>query len=111
MAEDWFEIKKIKGAMKKAASSPVPIAFGVGVKPEDGKLAMHLKRSPEFLVKALKKEGFKPARILVGTARTEGPVLVVTCEADVPKSIKSVRYFLKDNQLVQKKVLLIGPAG
>lgn len=109
--EDWFDITKIKSAMKKAANVPIAIAFGVGAKPEDGRLAMHVKRSSEFLGKALKKEGFKSSRIIVGTAKTEGPKLIVTCEADVPKAAKAMKYFLKENKLLQKKVVLIRPAG
>ena len=106
MADDWFDIDKIKKFMKKAANGPVPFAFGVGTKPEESKLAMHPKRKPEFLVKALKKEGFKPARILAGTAETSGSLLTVTCEDEVPKSKKAIKFYLKENNLLQKKVEL-----
>lgn len=111
MADDWFDITKIKGAMKKASTGPIAFAFGVGPKLEDGMLAMHRKKAPAFLLKLLKKEGFKASRILVGTARTEGSLLVVTCEAEVPKAKKSIKFFMKENRLVQKQVQLIGPDG
>lgn len=109
MAEDWFDITRIKGAMKKASMGPVSFAFGVGPKLEDGMLAMHRKKSPGFLLKLLKKEGFKSSRILVGTARTEGSMLIVTCEEEVPNSKKSIKFFLKENNLIQKKVTFIRP--
>lgn len=111
MADDWFDIDKIKMYMKKAANEPVSFAFGVGAKPAESKLAMHIKRNPKFLFKALKNEGFKPARILVGTAQTDGVLLIVTCEAEVPKVKKSIKAFLKDSTLLQKKVQLMGPDG
>jgi hypothetical protein len=111
MAENWFEIDKIKLAMKKASGMPIPFAFGVGGKPAEGKLAMHPKREPAFLARQLKKDGFKPSRIIVGTAQTEGKVLIVTCEKEVPKAKKSIKFFLRDNQLRQKQVQLMGPNG
>jgi len=109
MAEPWFDIGKIKVAMKRAGNGPIPFAFGVGGSLDEGKLAMHLKRPPKFLAKALKNEGFSPARILIGTAETSGPLLTVTTEKEVPKSQKAIKYFLKQNKMLQKKVLLIGP--
>lgn len=111
MADEWFDLKKAKAVMKKSATQPASFAFGVGAQPEDGMLAISLKKNPEFLKKKLKAEGFKPARILVGTATTEGPVLIVTCDAEVPKAIKSIRYYLMENKFIQKKVKLMGPAG
>jgi len=111
MAEKWFDIDKIKLAMKKASSSPIPFAFGIGGSPAEGKLAMHPKREPSFLLRALKKEGYKASRIVVGTAETDGSTLIVTCEKEVPKAKKSIRFFLRENQLRQKKVRLIGPNG
>lgn len=111
MADEWLDIKKIKATMKKAANTSVSFAFGVGSKPEDGQLAVHLKKSPAFLLKALKKEGFQAARILVGTAKTDGTDLIVECEKEVPKAVKSIRYFLKENKMIQKKVILMGPDG
>lgn len=111
MADQWFDIKKIKAAMKIAAGTPVSFAFGIAPQLENGQLAMHIKKNPEFLALALKKDGFKPSKILVGTARTEGGLLVVTCDSAVPKAIMAIKYYLKENKLLQKKVKLIGPEG
>lgn len=111
MADDWFDIKKIKLYMKKAADGPVPFAFGVGAKPPESQLAMHPKRQPDILAKALKKEGFKPTRILIGAAETKGSLLTVTCEAEVPQAKKAIKFFLKANKMLQKEVQLIGPNG
>ena len=111
MSDAWFDIGKIKIAMKRAGSGPIPFAFGVGGKLDEGQLAMHLKRPPQFLGKVLKKEGFSPARILIGTAETNGSLLTVTVEKEIPKSKKAIKFFLKQNKLLQKKVQLIGPDG
>ena len=111
MADDWFDIDKIKIAMKKAAGDPIPFAFGVATKAAECKLAMYIKRDPEFLRKMMKKEGFKPAKIIVGTARTEGALLIVTCEAEVPNAKKFIKAYLKETPLLQKKVQLMGPDG
>lgn len=111
MADDWFDIDKIKIAMKKAAGEPIPFAFGVATKAAECKLAMYIKRDPEFLRKMMKKEGFKPAKIIVGTARTEGALLIVTCEAEVPNAKKFIKAYLKETPLLQKKVQLMGPDG
>ena len=111
MADDWLDIDKIKIAMKKAAGEPIPFAFGVATKAADCKLAMYIKRDPEFLRKMMKKEGFKPAKIIVGTARTEGALLIVTCEAEVPNAKKFIKAYLKETPLLQKKVQLMGPEG
>jgi hypothetical protein len=111
MSDDWFDIDKIKIAMKKAAGEPIPFAFGVATKAAECKLAMYIKRDPEFLRKMMKKEGFKPAKIIVGTARTEGALLIVTCEAEVPNAKKFIKLYLKETPLLQKKVQLMGPDG
>ncbi len=111
MADKFFDIDKIKIAMKKASSGPIAFAFGVGSKPSESMLAMDPKKSPEFLGRALKMEGFSTSKILVGTAETKGSMLIVTTEKEVPKSKKSIKFFLKDNRLKQKKVTLMGPSG
>ena len=111
MADKFFDIDKIKIAMKKASSGPIAFAFGVGSKPSESMLAMDPKKSPEFLGRALKMEGFSTSKILVGTAETKGSMLIVTTEKEVPKSKKSIKFFLKDNRLKQKKVTLMGPNG
>ena len=108
---NWFNVDKIKLVMKKASNVPMSFAFGVGGSPGESKLAMHAKKPPEFLGKALKKQGFSGSKILVGTAQTDGTELIVTCEKEVPKSKKSIKFYLKENQLRQKKVTLVGPGG
>lgn len=111
MADEWLEIDKIKLYMKKAAEAPVPIAIGVGQELAKSQLAMHPRKQPEFLVKALKKEGFQSTRILAGTAMTDGPILTVTCEKSISKAKEAIKYFLKLNKLPQTKVVLLGPNG
>jgi len=111
MAEDLFDIDYIRSVMRKAANRPVSFAFGEAAKLPDGKLVMHPKKDPKLLERLLKQEGFQTARILSGTATAEGSTLVLSCEAEVPKFKKPIKYFLKDNKLPQKQVRMMGPNG
>jgi hypothetical protein len=111
MAEDLFDIDIIRSTLRKAARKPVSFAFGEAAKLPDGKLVMHPKKDPKLLERMLKQEGFKASRILSGTATAEGSTLVLSCEEEVPKFKKPIKYFLKDNQLPQKQVRMMGPNG
>lgn len=111
MADDWLDNGKIKTYMKKAAKGPVPFAFGVGSSPDQSQIAMHPRRKPEYLRKALTGEGFKRPKILMGSAETQGALLIVTCESEVPKAKRMLWFFLKQNKFLQKKVQLMGPNG
>lgn len=98
MAEVKVEGPELKKLVKLSKKKPLAFAFSPGKKPDEHIMAIDRRKSGSFLGKAAKKES-TGMKVAYGTCALDGKVLKMTCEQVVPTMAKTVKKYLKTQNI------------
>ena len=94
MGEFALEGDELKKLIKVAKKRPIAFAFSPGSGDDDAIFALHRKRKPDILGKAVKKEG-EGSKIAYGLCEVQGKNMTLTCERECPQLAKRLKRWLK----------------
>lgn len=98
MAEWKVEGPELKKLVKLTKKKPLGFAYAPGKKAEDRLVALDRRKTGPFLGKNLKKESNGP-KVAFGTASLNGKLWTLTCEKVVPTMAKSLKAYLKTQNI------------
>jgi len=106
-----FDPKELAFLLKKASNEPLSFAFGLGASPEQSVLVLHRKFAGKKLLKEIRNENKDIAKGTFGQASTDGKVLELRLEKDLPGAKAHVKKYLAKAGVKQKKLRLLDVDG